>query len=436
MGKQQKKILLAGAAICLVAAMVAIVASITQRSSSTRTAAVTTIPLEAVTDVVTQPSLTQAEPQTTATQTTVAPVATGDAAYLIRNENERYMQDFDTPESELSLESPGKTIPLDDFFIKTPFFEGLGFGGKGHPMSNGKSEGQFRVACEISHMNEDDPLVLPGKPGASHLHSYFGNNNVDAFTKYDPSDPTSLTNKGGGTCNGFELNRTAYVVPTMLDGKGNYINPASIIVYYKSHNPDIVDVIPQGLQMIAGNPQGGGSFEPSDRLYWACGVSGEAQNSPKQDQIHDCAGGTLNATIQFPNCWDGENLASSDFTSHLAWMENYTCPASHRVHIPQVSVLLYFEDAQNTDGWYLSSDHAGDKPGSSLHSDWWGGWNKDVAEFVGEKCISSGMSCTFGQTGSDVVLAPVHEDLGQNVKDSGVNPLPEGVSEKYFKPLD
>ena len=33
-----------------------------------------------------------------------------------------------------------------------------------------------------SHTASDDPIVYPGQPGQSHLHEFFGNTDVDAFT--------------------------------------------------------------------------------------------------------------------------------------------------------------------------------------------------------------------------------------------------------------
>jgi len=35
--------------------------------------------------------------------------------------------------------------------------------------------GAFREPCDVSHFSFDDPLVALGKPGASHLHMFFGN---------------------------------------------------------------------------------------------------------------------------------------------------------------------------------------------------------------------------------------------------------------------
>ena len=70
------------------------------------------------------------------------------------------------------------------------------------------TSGFFRVTCEVSHFAYDDPIVFPGQPGAAHLHMFFGNTEANAYSTFD-----SLLNTGTSTCNGQDLNRTAYWVP-------------------------------------------------------------------------------------------------------------------------------------------------------------------------------------------------------------------------------
>ena len=109
---------------------------------------------------------------------------------------------------------------------------------------NGSSpDGQFRAACQYSHFAYDDPIIFPGEPGRSHLHMFFGNTEADAYSTVD-----SLLRSGGGTCSGFELNRSAYWTPALLDGKGNAVVPERIILYYKTKQPENVARMPQGLQ--------------------------------------------------------------------------------------------------------------------------------------------------------------------------------------------
>ena len=284
-----------------------------------------------------------------------------------------------------------------------------------HPDNGSVGDGQFRVACEYSHFANDDPIVFPGQPGRSHLHLFFGNTTANAHTTTD-----SLINSGGGTCNGFELNRSAYWTPALLDGAGNAVVPDQIILYYKTKKPHAVQPLPQGLKMIAGNTDHHGGFAASPNLHWSCGGSGHAYN--RAGHIPDCGGDTINATIAFPNCWDGANLDAPDHRSHLMTIdENHDCPASRPVRLPQITILLYYPGAADTSGWYISSDrHDGlnARAGSTLHADWYGGWNNHTMDLWTDGCMKAARNCSYGQTGTSRQLArlnPQQAYTGPNV---------------------
>ena len=303
----------------------------------------------------------------------------------IRNRQERFSRYHSVPSAQLSMGALTESAPRPD---------------------NGPSpEGQFRVACEYSHFGSDDPIIFPGQPGASHLHMFFGNTLTDASTTEE-----QLLNTGGGTCSGFELNRSAYWTPALLDGRGNAVVPDAIILYYKTKFPGQVSPMPQGLQMLAGNFDRE-SFQTSDRLHWSCGGSGAAYN--KTNRIPDCGGDRINATIQFPSCWDGRNLGSADFVSHLDFGSDHEpCPSSHPVRLPRISILLYFPGTDSVDGWRLSSDETSGfngPPGGTLHADWWGAWNDEAMNLWINGCMRASRNCSFGQTGTSIQLAGVSD---------------------------
>ncbi len=277
-------------------------------------------------------------------------------------------------------------------------------------------DGQFRMACQYSHFAYDDPIVFPGQPGKSHLHMFFGNTLANAHTT-----ARSLLDTGGGTCNGFELNRSAYWTPALLDGNGNAVVPEQIILYYKTKFPAEAQPLPVGLKMISGST--GSSFDVSSVLYWSCGGSGHSYN--KSNHIPDCGGDIINASIAFPECWDGRNLDSADHRSHLLFVDGtQECPPSHPVRLPQISILLYYPGQSSVDGWHLSADgHHGDgPPGGSLHADWFGGWNDEALNLWIDGCITRARNCSYGQTGTDRRFAPLNGR--QNYPGPYVLPLP------------
>jgi hypothetical protein len=275
-------------------------------------------------------------------------------------------------------------------------------------------DGQFRAACEYSHFAYDDPIVFPGQSGRSHLHMFFGNTLTNAHTTTD-----SLVNSGGGSCNGFELNRSAYWTPALLDGKGNAVVPDQIILYYKTKQPEKVQRMPQGLKMVSGNTRAE-TFTADSFLFWSCGDSGHAYN--KSNRIPDCGGDTINASIVFPQCWDGRNLDSADHRSHMALVSPHKdCPSSHPVRLPQISILLYFPGQPSVQGWHLASDRSGGfntGAGATLHADWWGGWNDATMDLWTDGCMKNARNCSYGQTGTDRVLGKVNnwqKYFGENI---------------------
>ena len=301
----------------------------------------------------------------------------------MRNDQDKFTRYISVPSDQLSVEALTEPAPRPD---------------------NGSSpEGQFRLACEYSHFSYDDPIIYPGQPGKSHFHMFFGNTDTTAFT----TDNT-LINSGGGTCQGYELNRSAYWVPALLDGKGNAVVPYQIIIYYKTKSPDSVIPMPQGLQMIGGNDLHY-SFETRNELHWSCGDSGNKYNMT--NRVPDCGGDVINASVQFPNCWDGVNLSkpAPDYTSHLTYVnENHPCPSSHPQRLPQISFLIYWRGTDSVNGWHLASDKLdapGATPGGSLHADWWGAWNDETIELWTFNCLRAQRNCTYGQTGTPRQLA-------------------------------
>ncbi|MEM7327060.1 MAG: DUF1996 domain-containing protein, partial [Actinomycetota bacterium] len=183
------------------------------------------------------------------------------------------------------------------------------------PVPNG---GQFRAACEFSHFAYDDPLVYPGKPGASHLHMFFGNTHVNAFSTYD-----TLINSGSSTCNGQELNRTGYWVPALFDGNGNVRIPERVVVYYKGEGQARGNSIPYpaGAAMITSKNyntapanEGGGTgkytFVCSDNFSSPSDQGGQTMPACDGNKFKNLYGVdsnphvVLEINIKFPQCWN------------------------------------------------------------------------------------------------------------------------------------
>lgn len=290
------------------------------------------------------------------------------------------------------------------------------------PSSANEPSGSFRFGCAFSHLAYDDPIVYPDQPGSSHLHMFFGNDAADASSDY-----RSLRTSGGGTCQGAELNRSAYWMPAMLDDQDMVVVPSWIVVYYKGPGvePDgsLRDVVapPPGLRMIAGRQVNDPDSFTTHR--WRC----EGDDASDLVTIPVCpADEDIIVSIPFPHCWDGVNLDAPDHRSHTAYVDydQHTgqpgCPATHPVWIPEFTLNVGFANSGDSDGWRLASDGPDDHhsdaraaathdPGSSFHSDWFGAWDPSILQTWTDECINGLLNCNSGDLGDGTRLETISD---------------------------
>lgn len=260
------------------------------------------------------------------------------------------------------------------------------------------SDGQFRMECDYSHMSFDDPIVYPGKQGAAHLHVFFGNTAVNYASTQE-----SIEKTGNSTCAGGIANRTGYWVPAVIDTKdGTPLKPSKILVYYKSDAVGGANVkpYPAGLRMIAGDTKSSG---PQSNTDWGC-LGPNGQEERFESIPTNCpVGYTVEATIDFPMCWDGVNLDSPDHKSHMSFtiwdneIRKKTCPKSHPIGLPGLTEKIQYKvvEAGATARWRLSSDrYSTALPGGfSIHADWFNGWDPDVQATWVKNCLQANRDC-------------------------------------------
>ena len=272
--------------------------------------------------------------------------------------------------------------------------------------------GSFRTVCYFSHASYDDPIVLPGQPGASHLHYFFGNDSTNA------TSTLATLKAGGSTCRGGAINLSAYWQPAMIDASNSTAIPARVaIVYYKNGGRGVaaadVRSMPQGLRMVAGNPKATDAGAPYGPAEFKCdgnavvGDDWRAFPNPRGPHsipsLADCGvGHEIWASVVFPQCWDGVNLDSPDHRSHMAYFPipnsfGGKCPPDHPVALPEivVSVLYPVRLGDSPSRWRLASDmYDPALPGGySLHADWFGVWRPEIVDTFVTKCINPQFDC-------------------------------------------
>ncbi|MEM8924600.1 MAG: DUF1996 domain-containing protein [Actinomycetota bacterium] len=342
--------------------------------------------------------------------------------------------------------------------------------------------GQFRIACEFSHFAYDDPILHPNKPGGAHLHMFFGNTDINAYSTYE-----TMRDSGGSTCNGGELNRSGYWAPAMIDPDpdapgGAWVRvPERVVIYYKGevlangsnpasktggaqpYRPEMANVAPQpGVAVV---PFAVGGLGGEGGVEWKCSNNYSIQGDPETvGTIPDCDGDrwfdetasqwtVLEMEIRFENCF---NTAKAD-DDWQAWetrgaqgwfVANCTgeledTPDETFEVFPHLEYFVNYrvEPGEDTSDWFLSSDvdpmtltMAG-APGSSLHADWWGAWHPDINQEWLDNCVNAGWApgsgvshgCGFGYLsdgGPDYLTPTPGRALARRPEWSGDDKIP------------
>ena len=253
---------------------------------------------------------------------------------------------------------------------------------------------EFRADCQYSHSLPDDPIVAPGLPGASHMHTFVGNAAVNANTVAEDLMKFTAT-----TCKPVQ-DHSSYWVPTLYDNAtGKPVQPTGFRVYYRSlmNNSTGQMPTPSGLRMISGDarkkaptPRGAtGQFYCA--FYGPGDLDGVARSTNGNWPI--CGGNaTLHFMLQFPDCWDGEHLDSPNHKNHVAYGVNNTCPPSHPVKIPAITFDIQYAAKGTPEGYFLSSDPEG-KSASSMHGDAFVMWDVDTMNKRTKDCILQRRTC-------------------------------------------
>jgi hypothetical protein len=242
------------------------------------------------------------------------------------------------------------------------------------------NDGQFVVECDLSHVASDDPILYPGRAGASHLHAFFGNVGTSAT-----SDLSDLL-EADTTCDDSR-DTAAYWVPVLVDG-GTVIEPVFAVAYYRAGidiDPTRVVAYPPGLAMIAGDPLASGE-QPVEVVAWGCGNGARRSALPPVCPT----GSELSLTVTFPDCWDGKNLDVPGHRVHLRYSTKGSCPTSHPAPIPQLVFSVLYPVNGDVSHLRLSSGSL-----TTGHADFINSWDQDHLEQEVELCVRQQNVCAI-----------------------------------------
>lgn len=238
---------------------------------------------------------------------------------------------------------------------------------------------EFPADCPLSHRLPDDPIVLPNLPGASHSHDFFGNHATDAYSDYQRLAGAT------GNCNPA-VDISSYWVPTLYRNNQPVV-PSIITFYYLGegvNNPASIRPTPVGLKIVAGNARATGDGDSIAR--WSCLHAGQVP--PSKNFVNCPAGTQLETYLDFPQCWNGTALDSSDHKSHMAYPVAGNCPSSHPVPVPKLRMVIRYPVSGDPSAFRLSS---GD--GRTFHGDFFNVWPAAEMERRVRDCINVVVKC-------------------------------------------
>lgn len=242
----------------------------------------------------------------------------------------------------------------------------------------------FTDSCRPVKVANDDPLLLPGRPGAAMQHDFFGNQDVTASS-------TATTLRGGPSSCSTSADASAYWTP-VLSQHGQALQPVRTLVYWRTPGTDAATTVtmPAGISMIAGDEA---ATAPQQRqVRWQC-VGGSQAATPRSSATpRSCqAGEQVRLVVTFPSCWDGKTLNGAAQTN-VVYPTGRSCPSDHAVRIPQVIFHETYPTA-SAEGLTLSMGPGQQGSTDTAHVDFVNGWDQRAFDSVFRTCVTGGRAC-------------------------------------------
>jgi hypothetical protein len=235
--------------------------------------------------------------------------------------------------------------------------------------------GSFKVDCKFVKTAPDDPLVFPGKPGASHDHTFFGNVGISAYSTAD-----SLAGVASSCAHN---DRSAYWIPTLYQN-GKPINPSSMIAYYENRfsGGAQVETFPPGFAMIFGNKNATTVAQLNVHITFGCGGNTQLGSEVPAS----CPSGSIQVRFMWPSCWDGQ--LGGDAASHMSFAPGGACTAKFPHRMPTIRTNIVYPVGTTTGTLAFSSGSV-----YSVHEDFFNGWDPAVLQGLVTDCLNAGKAC-------------------------------------------
>jgi hypothetical protein len=175
---------------------------------------------------------------------------------------------------------------------------------------------------------------------------------------------------------------------------GGIVQPASVLIEYRGNAASKVTPMPKFLRALTGDAKPTSRGPANARATWTC--SGFADRL--SDKYPICpANSTVMRVQDFPGCWDGKNIDSTNHRSHLAFADKASgaCPAGF-VAIPQLRISISYDiprDVQDRGQFALDSFPEENHNPFSDHNDFINvNSNRQMRKIAA--CINAGRHCS------------------------------------------
>jgi Domain of unknown function (DUF1996) len=242
------------------------------------------------------------------------------------------------------------------------------------------STGVWKIDCAYAYSLPDDPIVYPGKPGASHRHDFFGNLASNANSTY------ATMNGVTSTC--AHNDRASYWAPTLYRN-GVKIKPSQGRLYYTnsvSPGEEKTEAYPANFKMIVGNAMNTVASATNGHIQWGCGDDTQIANATSPPPAK-CGSGDIQVRITFPSCWDGVTTAGNEI-AHMAYPSRGKCPSAYSHPMPTLRFNINYPVGTTTGAITLSSGSV-----YSIHADFWNVWDQPTLETLVQTCIREKTTC-------------------------------------------
>jgi hypothetical protein len=271
----------------------------------------------------------------------------------------------------------------------------------GDPGEGGQfKRGSYSVDCGVSdHNNSDNYMAAPGKRnGAQHVHDYVGNTSTNANSDDDSLDEAQ-TSCGNGDRSTFfwpvlrNLNGTGSDVGEdggSLDGNvGSILQPQSARLTFHGHGDRPVVALPHHLMMIMGNAKAGAQNGDNVNAKYTC----TGQESRITTKYPICgAGSQLMRILDYPSCWNGEDLESANFRDHMAFPDERGNCGDGFKPIPALRITLTYDQPQGRAFSIDSFPNEQHAPNTD-HSDF-ENFSSPASADAGAACINGNRTCS------------------------------------------